>query len=944
MVRLTRFELVHNPLDDSRTDAFECRVTPSTRVADLVPPGSRVIVTVDGDEVPESDWPWTPVAGRSVRVQATCEGGVLRTTLQIAILGAALFIGGLPGAAIAIAGNLALNALIPPPTPDFGGGGVDPVYSLNAASSRARLYETLPLVIGKHRVVADLSSSVRTFFQDDEQYLEGIWHFGLGSGLKVDEATLQFGDIAFSDLEDVEYEIAEKPGLVGGNVDTVAGAELSTAAVTRQASPNTTRVEIDLTGQLFEISKKGKTVAHSVTVEVTIGDATHTVKLTHDSQSPLRRTYGWDIADGAAPAGEEPKPGPAVSVRRTKEPSTSDRVYDTITWAAMRSIQPDTGTYTGQTRIAVRVRASGQLQGTLPPLVAECTQRIAGAGHSNPAAILQWYALGVRVDGKLVAGIGMEADELDAAALGRWSGFCAGLGLECNAVLSGGATHDETLRMITSCGRARLTFADGKMSVMWEDPDAPATMVVTPGNIVQGSFVVHHSTEAADEVVLRFVDPDLDWALNSVRRGKAGPRSITVLGRGITNARQAAREATRLLAAESALTPRMTWGMGREGGLAQPGAVALVTHDLIGGGETGRLRSIADGTHVELDAVGAKVGDTLVVVSPDGTVSQREITAVDGRRVTLDGAAVDALDNPEDTIWRLYSAGGTARRAWIKSVELTDDQWTVTAVQIQPAYAAALKSDGGDVYTRPEPGSGAPEIVNVTFTSPRLGLRRVLHIAAVITTSGDWRGATVLVSTNADYSDAAHVATLSPAEQRAEWAWGDRGEVTAYVEIRPVGGEKWRGSFSPGDDVIAAPTDLALQTLPDRTRVITWSDPEDDNLRGILLRYGVVGTEAMPTAWEDLTAIGGPYTGERLETALPPKGTWAVEARSVSEGGFESGSTRIKVAVGEPPEQPPDAFDDTSLRGLITALDRRVKALEDAHDPGSGGGEGDNPS
>ncbi|MDE0458945.1 MAG: host specificity factor TipJ family phage tail protein [Chromatiales bacterium] len=930
----THLELAAHPLDDTSTQRFDAAFAPTTTLAHLIPAGARVTATVDGAEVPPEAWAMTTVSGRSVRIAAVAEGDLLRTALQVAVVAASLAVGS-PwlAAAILVVGSLAINALFPPPTPDFGGSGADPLFSLNGSSSRARLYETLPLVLGRHRVVADLAARIRTYFDGDDQWLEGVWHFGLGAALHVDETTLAFGELAFSGLEDVTYKVAAKPTLVAGNVDTVAGATLTTTAVARQASTGSVRVEIDLTGRLFRIDKKGKTVAHTVPVEVTIGTMTHTLNVTHDSQSPLRRTYGWDL---------DPPAAPAVSVRRTSEASSSDRVYDDVSLAAVRSIQPDTGTYTGQTRIGVRVRASGQLQGSLPPLVAMCSQRVPTwdedenawtddvRDSSNPAAILRWYARGVTVSDQLVAGIGMGAAEIDDAELGRWYVFCDDKGLGCNAVLTGGATHDDTLRMITQCGRARVVWTGGLLSVSWEDPDALTQAIISPANIVAGSVQLRYTTTPPDEVVLRFVDPALDWAMNSVRRRRPGAtsvaRSITVTGRGITSAAQAAREATRLLASQTALARQIGWRMGRDGVLLEPGQIVSVSHSLIDGGETGRVAQIVSPTRLVLDADGAAVGDTLLVMRPDGTMTQAEITAVDDRAVTLGAALTVASDTDvaADTLWRRYSATAPQALAWILAVTpAQDDEWNITATEITPAYRAALASADVAVYTRPPPPVQTPVVVDVTFATLRLGGRRQLSLSAMVTTSGVWSGAVVLAGESADYADAIPVARLGPGEQIATWNWADRGEATAYVEIRPLGGSRWRGSYTPTADVIAPPTALALNVASDRTRELTWTDPEDDNLRGIVLRYGAV---ADPVVWANLLPMGGPYAGGRVETALPPSGTWTVAARAVSDSGAQSSVASVTVVVGEQPA----TYDDADVRTLIQGLRNDLSALQAA--------------
>ena len=605
-MRLTTVELVEHPLDGCGATSYALDLPQSAVVADIVPAGARVVVMVDDVVVAPADWQATPIAGRTVRVTAAAAGDLFRPLLQIAVAAAAAYVGGPWGAAIAIGGGLAIQLFLPPPQPDFGGASDGAtLYSLSGASSRARLYEALPLVIGTHRVVADIGARARSYFSGQDHWLEGVWHFGLGGGgLVIDEDTLAFGDIPFAVLDDLDYEIAERPSNVAGSVDTVAGGTITTTALTRQASAGTTRVEIDITGRLFGLSKKGSSQNRSVPIEVVIGASTHALTLTNAAQEPYRTTLAWDLAAAGAPQ---------VSVRRTQEPSSSNRTYDDLELAAVKFIQPDTATYPGQVRLGVRVRASGQLQGQLPPLHAIASQHAAvyadGAwsdtleATSNPAAQLRQYALGYRAGGALLAGMGLAAAEIDDAELGRWYDYCNTRGLQCNAVLQGGATHDSVLRMLAECGDAHVSWATGRLSVVWEDVARVPSVMIGPQHIVAGSMSLEYAFDRVDEVVVQFVDPDLDWALNPIRRRRTGvtsvQRSTTTTARGVTSAAQAARAANRLIASAEHRARRFTWRMGADGArpFAGCGGVGVARPDFRRPDRPSGVDPIRDGPH-----------------------------------------------------------------------------------------------------------------------------------------------------------------------------------------------------------------------------------------------------------------------------------------------------------------------------------------------------------
>ncbi|MDE0389877.1 MAG: hypothetical protein OXI75_14355, partial [Rhodospirillales bacterium] len=392
--------------------------------------GAPIIAAVDGRPVPRAAWAETRLRdGQIVTLRAVAgDGGdknPLRILLQLAVIVASVFVPPLItssllgqaaiGAAISIVGGLIINAIAPLPGPDTAQAAqAEPVYSLTGGANRARPYQPLLLVLGEHRVFPDLGAAEYTEIVGDDQFLHQIFHFGLGS---LDVAELSIGDTPLDAFEEVRTEFGDAQGrvaLVAGNVDTEAGAALEDIAfVERTTAGETRRLGIDLAGRLFRVDDDGEIRANSIDIEIEWEPADgsgpverRTVTLTHESQRPLRRTLSYDTA----------RPGAwTVRVRRTTAPDASDRVYDEIAWAALRAYQSDTADYEGQTRLGLRIRASGQLFGRLDRLSAIVRQKVptwdsarwtGPMPSSNPAYLFRWYARGVRIGGRLAAGVG----------------------------------------------------------------------------------------------------------------------------------------------------------------------------------------------------------------------------------------------------------------------------------------------------------------------------------------------------------------------------------------------------------------------------------------------------------------------------------------------------------------------------------------------------------
>ena len=353
------------------------------------------IAAVNGRVIPEADWAGVRlVGGEIVTLRARVSGGgdsdPLAVVLQIAVMAARFYIPGLPafanlgsfgqmlvGAAVNLVGGLVVNAIAPPREAEAPGAAAqpEPVYSLSGGANRAREYAPQLLVLGRHRVFPDLGAREYTEFRGNEQYLHQLFHFGLGN---LDVSDMHIGDSPLSQYESVETQWARgtKLTLVSGNVDTESGAALdSTAWVMRTTPDSTARLGIDLVGAIFKVNREtGDILGHSAGVQIEywpegepLSKRSHSVTLSNNETTPYRRTLTYTLPAAGVYT---------VRVRRTSKPSDDEHIHDALTFAAMRSYQPDTADYAGQTRLGLRIRATGQLFGRLERLSALVKQKI----------------------------------------------------------------------------------------------------------------------------------------------------------------------------------------------------------------------------------------------------------------------------------------------------------------------------------------------------------------------------------------------------------------------------------------------------------------------------------------------------------------------------------------------------------------------------------------
>ena len=904
-----------------------------------VAPAGDVLVEVDGVPVPRTQWARYPLtAGRIVTVRAALAGGddknPLRTILQIAVIVAAVYVAGPAGvaalgefgaavasAAIVIGGTLVINALVPLPEPDVARGErVDAQFSITGGANRARPYEPMLLVLGRHRVYPDLAAREYTEFRDGEQYLAQIFSFGVGD---VGVGDLYIGATLLESYDDVRTEWAlpgESISLVAANVDTVAGAALEDTAWVRRRTPaDTHRIAIDLVGQIFRVNEEtGDRQSHSVTVEArySLDGATWITQsetLSSSSREQLRRTLAIELSAEAEWI---------VEVRRTSNPSSSDRIFDTVTWSALRSYQAGAPERGADTLLATEIRASGQLSGRVDRLHAVVEQKVpvfdSGAwtadrqASSNPAALYRWLALGeFDAGGRLLAGAGRASQEVDDDVLGEWYEWCAAQGLECNYVVQGVMDIEELLALVAQCGRATQSWRTGKLGVVWEDADRAPSAVITPGRIIAGTVESDWSSGAlAEEIVVRYIDPDADWAYVPVRRKMPGVNTpaytATLTAHGVTSRAQAAVIANLQAARQRYHRRRMRWEMGRNAATLGRGDVIYLNHDLVTGGVAGRVQAIA-GADVTLDREATVAGgDWMLFGLPDGSHHQCGVTSATGvadtTQVTLDDALpgdIAGADGVEvfDVVWRLYRADDAPLKARIVAIEpLSAERFRVTAIDELDAYHAAATSDL--TVTLPAIHTTPARVLGVTVSEVlvRVGRSYAVEIEAALTVAGDWRGG--VVRARLDGAPERLVATLGAEETSARWISPPSGRLvitavpgSAAAPAGPAVTVEYdiAGLAAPP----AVPASFLVDAMGDGTRRFRWSPSPDPDVAGYRIRYA----DNTDAAWNEMTPLhDGLLVSSPYETNEPGAGTWRFALRAADVTGQLSEAAVFIVA------------------------------------------------
>ena len=596
--------------------------------------GGPVEARVDGAPVARAQWPRQRVLpGQIVEARAVVQGGgdsdPIEVVSTIAALTSSLRLGsGLSLAQAGLAagppviGGLVANALFPVELPDAGAPGRT-AFSLHGGANRARPYEPAMLVLGEHRVFPDLAAQEYTQFIDGDQYLFQVFDFGVGD---LDISEIKIGDALLSSFEGVTQETklpgqavtlmvgdvqtefvgtVELPALARARYEAGSGDDPGYGAVKEKTSgEKAQRLELDFVALFFGRTSKGEGELRDV--EIKIEHREHgtsgtwlpavpggKVTLSNSTTEPVRKTVEVRGLDATKKWDIQVWRKAALDSNERIAKRTTDQG---VTWTALRTFQANTADATGRTRLALKIKASGQLQGRIERLSALVKQKVptwngtawssANQITSNPADIFRWFVKGVRADGRLLAGLGLPDSRIDETSIRAWRTWCDGQGLECDAVLTGSQSIADVLNMICRCGRASASWASGKLGVVFDQGGLAPTAMITPGNIIAGTLEVNYADgRLADEIVVRYIDPDFDWQLAELRRLKTGvtapSRTATVTLQGIVNREQAMEETNLIAARQEHHRRRITWEMGPEGLTIGRGDVVQATSDLL---------------------------------------------------------------------------------------------------------------------------------------------------------------------------------------------------------------------------------------------------------------------------------------------------------------------------------------------------------------------------
>lgn len=454
-----------------------------------------------------------------------------------------------------------------------------------------------------------------------------------------------------------------------------------------------------------------------------------------------------------------------IRIRKLDVDIDSQTEKNSVAVAQIRCVQTDNADYTGQARMAVRIRASSQLNGAIAELNAICRARCLvwngsdwETQHSrNPAWWFLWFARGYRDEsGNLIYGAGLRDVQIDVGAIIAWAAWCDARRLTFDYVLDRKISAGEMLGIIARAGRASPTWQSGRLGAVWDAADLPVVAMFGPANIRAGTFAINYINEGSvDEIVVNFADRAAGYQMGEVRVRVPGAsvtqNPLQLDFEGCTEAEMAGREANLLAASQVWHRRRVSWESDIEGFVATRGDVVQISHDLTVWGYSGRLRG-RDGDTLQLDAVVASGGSgiamlrdpdgnmrTVSVVSDVGDVEALTIVSeIDGFPLPGD-ADVEGI-GPQDWMWFFDPLETPGRRFKITEVRPTEDGVKFAAIDDDPGYYASESNPY--IYAPPRDGkllAGVvlgvtvdEQIVSVAADQSRLRIEWAISISSPV--------------------------------------------------------------------------------------------------------------------------------------------------------------------------------------------------------------------
>lgn len=530
--------------------------------------------------------------------------------------------------AITVAASVVLIATMPKPRTPSEMPEPDPVYDLRGQRNQVRLSSPIEVPYGRCRLFPSYAARAYNQYIGNQQYQYQLFCVGQGH-YSVESVLIE--DTPIENFQDVEYAIYE-PGeqvtLFPDNVVTsVEVASLTLYApneaeftdwvggfIVNPAFTLTSVIELDVSFPqgLFRVDDKG--VLQLLTIQVAfsyrsidnLGNPTSgwatltTLSKTLKTVTPQRFTLREPVTPGRY----------EVRAKRINNKEISTRSFNVVTWEAMRAFLPSTKDYGNVTMLAVRARATNNLNDRSSNRInLIATRRLRSWNKATqswnamqPTRSLVWAFADLF---QASYGGGLDDSKLDLDALADLDEYYQDQERFFDHVFDQKLTVWDAARTIGRVGRALPMINGSRVTLLRDSPKTVPTAVFNPENILKDSFRLEIKLPGVDEydsVEVEYVEPTTwksETLLCTLEGGTTNnPEKVTLLG--CTDRDWAYREGMYIRAQRRYLRENVTFRTGLEGHIPSYGDLIAVSHDLPRWGTAGLVLGVVGGVTLTL--------------------------------------------------------------------------------------------------------------------------------------------------------------------------------------------------------------------------------------------------------------------------------------------------------------------------------------------------------
>ncbi|WP_120967907.1 host specificity factor TipJ family phage tail protein [Comamonas sp. lk] len=962
-------------------------------------------VMIGGAAVPQAMWVHTfPKHGQLIACRAVLRKAALQLVAIAALsyftLGAGATLGGsilgINGLAavgslglsalnlgLFMAGSMLINKVLAPKIQTPQSLAQKQIYSLSSQRNSARAYEPIPTLWGEMRVTPDLASQPYAWYEGDDQYMSTI----LLGGINVySAADLSVGDTPITSYSDVSLYFNGFPGMPSqdvplySNVDAIAGAEFVNGGdwITRTGSAGAGALQLDIEGQLYDADSKGNIGANNVDLSIecrlvgaSAWQSLMVTTLVNASPDVLRRTFSFDVAPGQYEVRAK------LGIPRWNDGGSGDACK--LALLSLKSVQADATDYSQWGRIGIKIRASGQLNGSLDQVRATyrakpmpvwtgsewATATTRANGLSNPGAILLQTLRGVWVTDSqgqrvLQFGFGLSDEQIDIEGLKAFMLHCTARGYTYDKWVTASISLGAFCEEVALAGMGEFAWTDGsRPTAVFVTNGQPNSAVVNMANMLKGGFSVDYAlSNTADGIEYQWLNRDT-WEMTTLRVTAPGVATMLsparVTGEGITSEAHAAAMARYHLAQSLYQYKTVNFTADIEHLDYRRLSVLSVSHDLTQWGFGGRVmaaRRIGALIQLTLDEPVPPLATPYIGLRVTGARDYRvwsvQPLSAESDTVTLVGEwpedlafPGEGLDNPaHDTLWCYDFKPTPGYRVRVTGIDPESDLKgaRVTAVPEGPEFWDYVLN--GTYVPAPNQSSipqlGRPAIRN-------------LRVAEKVNLQGDteWYELSCVWDVEGDYDHAQVWAGRDGSELRLV----DGNAVGSRSTFRIDGAGEWLIEVKPfnpsgqsGQSAVLIyittqtqlpprnPSSFVVQQLAGGLRRFAWAYASDKPaaLAGVQIRYLPGDVPLSVAGWDAMQPLGDGddiYTAQ-FETSRPGAGLWTFGLRAIDTAGqLANGIARFAIELGQSFDQiqnpdltPPPVVTGLTAAGMLTSV------------------------